>query len=239
MKWVGRVTTVMAIVVTLACETERARVVDVLAAEPSGPVTILALGDSYTIGTAVAPDKRWPAQLGDSLEAAGVDVGGVTYVAKNGWTTGDLIAAVDTFAAGSGAGTSYDLVTLLIGVNNQFGGLDIDDYAVEFESLLVGALGFAGDDTTGVVVLSIPDYGVTPVGMSLGEERIAREIDAFNDVNRAVTQRYGVDYVDVTPLSREARGDPALVARDDLHFSGEMYRRWVSLMVPTMHVSLP
>ena len=194
-------------------------------------ITILALGDSYTIGEGVTEAARWPAQLADSLAARNIVVERVTYVAQTGWTTGALLTAMEPLLT---SGVTFDLVTVLIGVNNQFAQLDIDDYGLEFEEVLAGALAFAAGDTARVIVLSIPDYGVTPVGMRFDAEKVAAEIDAFNAVNRAITDSYGIAYIDITPLSREAENDPTLVARDGLHYSGTMYARWVSLVLPAV-----
>lgn len=194
---------------------------------------ILALGDSYTIGEAVPEAKRWPQQLSDSLAAHDIDIVEITYIATTGWTTTDLQSAIDVFKAGRDRNaTSYDMVSLLIGVNNQFAGLELDLYAEEFAKLLEEAITFAADSPTRVVVISMPDYGVTPVGGSYGADRIRQEIDAYNDVNRRIADDFGARYVNITPISRRAAHDPTLIARDGLHPSGAMYAQWVALMLP-------
>lgn len=185
--------------------------------------TYLALGDSYTIGESVAENERFPIQLAERLRAEGVAIGDPEIIARTGWTTGELIAAVER-------GTyreSYDLVTLLVGVNDQFRGYPLDGYRREFAQMLDTAIQFAGGDASRVLVLSIPDWGVTPFGADYDAARVANEIDAFNAVNRELAEAAGVAYFDITAISRQAASDPSLVAGDGLHPSGEMYSLWV------------
>ncbi|WP_282298557.1 GDSL-type esterase/lipase family protein, partial [Stenotrophomonas sp. PS02289] len=118
----------------------------------------LALGDSYTIGEGVAEQGRWPVQLSAALRAAGVDIADPQIIATTGWTTDELDAGIDA-AAPQGP---FDLVTLLIGVNNQYRGRSVDEYRTQFSALLQRALGFAGQRAQRVLVLAIPDWGVTP-----------------------------------------------------------------------------
>ncbi len=210
----------------------------------SGPqeplnLRVLALGDSYTIGEAVAIHKRWPEQLADSLvslrtELLQIESVDVTYLAMTGWTTMDLRAALDN--SGESNNASYDIVSLLIGVNDQFAGFDIDLYDPAFSDLLEIAIELGGDDPGNVIVLSIPDYGATPVGQSYGAERIAREIDAYNAINYRIAVGRAVAYFDITPISRRGLDEPELVARDGLHPSGVMYAEWVSLLLPSLRV---
>lgn len=183
----------------------------------------LALGDSYTIGEGVAPSERWP-----DLLAARLGIGAPQIIAKTGWTTDELNAAIDA-AAPTGP---FDLVTLLIGVNNQYRGRDAEEYRREFAALLQRAIAFAGGVAGRVVVVSIPDWGVTPFAEGRDRAQIARDIDRFNEINREETARAGARYVDVTPVSREAANDPSLTAADNLHPSAAMYRRWVELVLP-------
>jgi lysophospholipase L1-like esterase len=192
------------------------------------PTRFLALGDSYTIGEAVGADERWPVQLTAALRARGVVIDDPTIVARTGWTTGELMAAIEA----AGIVGEYDLVSLQIGVNNQYRGDALDAYRAEFRALLELATGFAGDDPTRVVVLSIPDWGVTPFAEGRDRAQIAGEIEAFNGVNRQESQAAGIHYVDVTPVSRNAAQQPALLAADGLHPSAEMYRAWVGLLLP-------
>ena len=182
----------------------------------------LALGDSYTIGEGVAPPERWPEQLAAMLRECGVDVNEIEIVAQTGWTTDELAAGIEA-ARPSGP---YDLVSLLVGVNNQYRGRSVDEYREQFRRLLDRAIDFAGGEATRVIVLSIPDWGVTPFAEGRDREQIAREIDAFNAVNRAETTSAGARYVDITAISRQAATAPALLAHDGLHPSAQMYRRW-------------
>lgn len=190
------------------------------------PIRILALGDSYTIGTAVEPAEQWPVHLALLLRQPGWNVAEPQLVARNGWTTSELMAGIEQ-ANPTGP---FDLVTLLIGVNNQYRGLDLEDYRQEFVTLLEQAIAFAGGQPGRVLVLSIPDYSVTPFGR--GRESIAAAINRFNDANQAETERLGACYLDITPLSRQAATDPSLLAADDLHPSGKMYAQWAEMAFP-------
>ena len=192
------------------------------------PLTILALGDSYTIGTSVDFTENFPNQLVDRLHLQGLTVEAPRLIAQNGWTTQDLTNGI----ANANLQASYDLVTLLIGVNNQFQGHDIDDYRAEFRPLLAQALQFADDDPGKVIVLSIPDWGVTPFVANRDPEEIASQIDAYNAVNQAEAKAAGVHYVDVTAISRQAATDLSLLASDDLHPSPKMYAQWVDKLLP-------
>ncbi len=196
----------------------------------------LALGDSYTIGESVAPEERWPAQLGALLRAEGIDLGDPTLVATTGWTTDELWAGIDR---ANPQGT-FDLVSLLVGVNNQYRGRGRDEYREQFAALLQRAVGFAGGDPARVVVLSIPDWGVTPYAARLERDpaAVGADIDALNAINRAETGRPGAHYVDVTPFSREAAHDPSLLAADGLHPSGRMYAEWARLALPAAREAL-
>lgn len=188
----------------------------------------LALGDSYTIGEGVLEAGRFPVQLAERLCADGVDVANPEILARTGWTTDELSGGIDA----AGPVGPYDLVTLLIGVNNQYRGRPLDEYREQFRMLLQRALGFAAGERRHVIVISIPDWGVTPFAADRDRAAIAREIDAFNDVNREEADREGVRYVDITPVSRRAAAEPNLVADDGLHPSAAMYRLWVELLLP-------
>ncbi|HEX8341125.1 MAG TPA: SGNH/GDSL hydrolase family protein [Tepidisphaeraceae bacterium] len=187
----------------------------------AGAYRILALGDSYTIGQSVPEAQRWPVQLAKRLRQRGVDAGEPQIIAQTGWTTDELAAAIDA-AKPQGP---FDCVTLLIGVNNQYRGRGADAYRGEFAALLDRAIGFAGGDASRVVVVSIPDYGVTPFG-SARREKIGREIDAFNAIARDEAARRHAVFVDITPISRGGTTRPALHAEDGLHPSGEQYAAW-------------
>ena len=193
---------------------------------PDESITYLALGDSYTIGESVPVNQRWPVQLADSLKAAGLKVEAPEIIARTGWTTNELAQAIESAELAE----TYDLVSLLIGVNNQYRGYPFEQYEKEFTELIETALQFAGQDTEKVFVLSIPDYGVTPFGQSRNPEKIAEELDAYNAKAQEICEQYGIAFFDITSISREALNDPELVASDGLHPSGEMYRRWVELI---------
>jgi lysophospholipase L1-like esterase len=190
--------------------------------------TYLALGDSYTIGESVSEAERFPVQLKAALNECGIIVDSPEIVATTGWTTDELVNGI-TQADISG---TYDMVTLLIGVNNQYRGLPVENYEQEFGPILQQAIDFAGGDVNRVIVISIPDWGVTPFAEGRDREQIAMEIDAYNAVNMAISEQMGVHYVDITPISREAADSPELIANDGLHPSGEMYGRWVELLTP-------
>ncbi len=188
----------------------------------------LALGDSYTIGEGVEPDSAFPAQLADALTSGGDITIETRIIAKTGWTTGQLINAI---SEAKPEGT-FDLVTLLIGVNNQYRGLDKTQYRLEFRDLLQQAVGFAGGETKKVIVLSIPDYGVTPFAKNMNPEKIAADINAFNTINYEETGSSGAHYVEITEISRLAATDKTLLAGDSLHPSAAMYGKWVEKLLP-------
>lgn len=202
-----------------------------VSAKAQQPIRFLALGDSYTIGESVAEDGRWPMQLADSLRAKGIAVDTVTIIATTGWTTVDLMKAIDGQALEK---QGYNLVSLLIGVNDQYQGKDVGDYPGHFRQLLDSAIHYAGGDTGRVFVVSIPDYAYTPFGQSKGEEnanRISWELDAYNAINQMICQLYGVQYYYITDISRKGLDDIALVADDGLHPSGIQYGLWVKRIV--------
>lgn len=185
-------------------------------------LTYLALGDSYTIGEGVPETENFPHQTVHLLNKDGYAFGRPVIIAQTGWTTDELTAAI---AAAAPIG-NYDIVSLLIGVNNQYRGRSSAEYAGEFEGLLNKAIAYAGGRSSRVFVMSIPDWGATPFAAGRDREQIAREIDQYNAINKAVASRYGVHYIDITPGTREAATDPSLVASDNLHPSGKDYRRW-------------
>ncbi len=188
----------------------------------------LALGDSYTIGESVSADQRWPVQLQGKLVAEGIGLVAPEIVARTGWTTAELAQGIRE-ASPKG---SYDLVTLLIGVNNQYRGLDTAEYRRQFRELLAQAALFAGTQYSRVLVVSIPDWGYTPFGSSRDRSEISRAIDHFNRINYEETRKTPALYADITALSRNGIVEPQLVAPDGLHPSGEQYRRWVELLFP-------
>jgi len=195
---------------------------------PDTSYTYLALGDSYTIGESVLQEERFPVQLETVFKQNGYKMDRTKIVAKTGWTTDELASGIknETLA------TSYNLVTLLIGVNNQYRGRDSEEYRIQFKELLETAISFATNNPQNVIVISIPDYGATPFAASRNPEKIGKEIDLFNKINREETQYANARYVDITPISKQAKDKPELVAADGLHPSKEMYRLWVEQIFP-------
>lgn len=189
----------------------------------------LALGDSYTIGEAIAQDQSFPFQLAAKLNSTGVQMSPPEIIATTGWTTDELIKAIHE----KNLQQKYNLVTLLIGVNNQYRGYSIENYRAEFRELLKSALLYADNHKERVFIISIPDWGFTPFAQKSDRDtaKISSEIDAFNAVNKEEALREGVGYVDITPGSRKAAADLSLLAEDGLHPSGKMYAEWVEELI--------
>ena len=188
----------------------------------------LALGDSYTTAEGAESNDCFPVQTVSLLNAASVQFSDPEVVAQTGWTTADLLAALDHRR---NAKRSYDVVSLLIGVNNQFQARSREEYRLEFTSLLGKAVDLAGRRRSRVFVLSIPDYSVTPYGRQSGRAAsISKEIDVFNEINKSISRSLGLHYLDVTTESRMAANDPGLVASDGLHFSAKEYLRWADML---------
>ena len=192
------------------------------------PFHYLALGDSYTIGEGVPEQDRWGLQLAALLRAEGLEVNPPLTIATTGWTTAELAQAI----AAAQLPAAFDLVSLLIGVNNQYRGQSQDVYRQEFRDLLATATRLAQNKTDRVLVLSIPDWGATPFARDRDRQQIAREIDAFNAIARAEAQAAGITFIDITPLSRRFGGDLAYLASDQLHYSGKMHGAWARLALP-------
>ena len=190
-------------------------------------IRYLALGDSYTIGESIPEKERWPNQLAGLLQADDVSTE-VTIIARTGWTTDELWKGIQA----AKPEPPYDLVSLLIGVNNQYRGYDINEYREQFVFILNKSIEYARGDPNHVIVLSIPDWGVTPFAASRDSKEIAAEIDQFNSVNKEESVKVGAHYVDVTPISREAVNNPSLIASDGLHPSRKMYAEWTKLALP-------
>ncbi|MCW6028055.1 SGNH/GDSL hydrolase family protein [Stenotrophomonas sp. SRS1] len=184
----------------------------------------LALGDSYTIGEGVEPAGRWPMQLAAALRDIGVAVDDPTIIATTGWTTDELEAGIDADAPQG----PFECVSLLIGVNDQYRGRSVDEYRPRFTALLQRALAFAGDRAPRVLVLSIPDWGVTPYAVASGRDRvrIGQELDAYNAAAAAICAEHDVAFVDITDLSRQLGGESVMLAEDGLHPSATMYTLW-------------
>jgi len=186
----------------------------------------LALGDSYTIGEMVPPAESFPAQTAAMMKAGSVDFIPPRIIARTGWTTDELEAGIIAAERAEPLLAYYDFVSLLIGVNNQYRGRSVDNYKPEFENLLKKAIRLANNRPERVVVLSIPDWGVTPFAGGRDRAQIAAAIDAYNAANKEIAFRYNVHYIDITPWTREAATDPSLLSADGLHPSGKEYRRW-------------
>jgi len=196
--------------------------------------SFLALGDSYTIGESVPIYESFPYQTVQLLRNKGMSIHAAEIIAKTGWTTDELMAGIErtTFEK------SYDIVTLLIGVNNQYRGKDHSAYEKDFEKLLNKAIAFAGGNKQHVFVLSIPDWGATPFAADKDRVKIGKEIDQFNAINRKITEKTGIAYVSITEGSREATSNALLVAKDGLHPSGIEYGRWAKKLADAILQSI-
>lgn len=199
-------------------------------------IRYLALGDSYTIGEGVAENGRWPRQLAHALRGEGIALDDPRIIAATGWTTDELSAAIDE----AGLHGVFGFVSLLIGVNNQYRGRSVDEYRGEFSALLQRAVAFANNDPARVLVLSIPDWGVTPFAIQSGRDRdlIASELDAYNAAARDVCVEQGITFVDITPVSRARGAEPAMLADDGLHPSALMHAEWARLALPFARAAL-
>lgn len=194
---------------------------------------MLVLGDSYTIGQSVPVNDRWPFQLADSLVAVGVLTDTIHFIATTGWRTDELLNAISGKDLENG---NYNLVSLLIGVNNQYQERPFSQYATEFPILLDSAIRFAGGDKSHVFVVSIPDYAYTPVGQQSSDPaQVSNEIDLYNNYNKYIADSLGITYFNITGLSRLGLLQPTYVANDGLHPSTLQYSKWVELMIQNMH----
>ncbi len=198
----------------------------------------LALGDSYTIGGGGVAEDRWPARLAVALRSSGISLGEPRIIARTGWTTAELLEAIA--AASPKPPSDHALVTLLIGVNDQYRGHGVTSFRSGFEALLARAIELAANDSHRVVVVSIPDWSVMPFAQSdpRGRAAIEAEIDAFNTVARRLAAASGAAFGDVTGDSRRAAKDVSLLAADPLHPSASMYESWVSLILPAARRAL-
>ena len=195
--------------------------------------TYLALGDSYTIGQSVSENERFPAQTTALIKEQGIKIADPVYIATTGWTTEDLQTAIANRNP-----SNADVVSLLIGVNDQYRGMDTGGYAIRFSQLLDKALQLANGKKSNVFVLSIPDYSVTPFVSPDQKPRVSMQIDWFNAINKRITLAYGISYTDITPSTREAATNPALIASDNLHPSGLEYKKWADMLAPKMKLVL-
>lgn len=186
----------------------------------------LALGDSYTIGEGVPLLDSFPYQVLYHLRKNGWMAQAPEIVAKTGWTTSELLSAI----ASQPLLTDYTIVSLLIGVNNQYRGLNIGDYENEFEQLIKICIELAGNIPEHVFVLSIPDWGCTPFAKEKDAVSISRQIDGYNFLNRQITQKYKAHYLDITVSGRQVVSDAELIATDGLHPSAKEYKKWATLL---------
>lgn len=193
-------------------------------------ITYLALGDSYTVGEGVGVTESFPYQTIQLLKEEGHRCTDPEIFATTGWTSSDLRTGIKRNYFQS----SYYFVSLLVGVNDQYQGKAIHEYAENFERLLEMAIRFTEGKPAHVFVLSIPDWGVTPFAADRNCETIAQEIDAFNTVNETVTRRHNVTYINITAISREAVDNPLLLAPDQLHPSGAAYALWAERLAAEM-----
>lgn len=207
---------------------------DTTTAIPATGLKFLALGDSYTIGQSVEESARFPAQTVELLKMQKIEVTKLKYIATTGWTTGNLLAAIDK----QKPARDFDIVTLLIGVNDQYHYRDTSGYRNKFSQLLIKAIDFARGNKHHVFVLSIPDYSVTPFVDEADKASVSVQIDEFNVINKDVALQNGVAYVDITASTRRAATDPSLIANDRLHPSAKEYAHWTELLVPVIKEGL-
>jgi lysophospholipase L1-like esterase len=220
----------------LACVKKEAPTVNPpLVTPPPSPViyTWLALGDSYTIGQGVNQNERFPAQTVAALLQSGIQVQAPTYIATTGWTTGNLQNGISNSNP-----NKHSVVSLLIGVNDQYQRRDTTGYRQRFTELLVKGIELANGKKQNVFVLSIPDYSVTPFAASFDTAQVRKEIDWFNQINLQVTKQYDCLYLDITPSTREGRTNRSLIASDGLHPSGAEYKRWADRLAPMVAQAL-
>ena len=189
---------------------------------------MLNLGDSYTIGEAVPSEENFPHQLATQLNKSGIEISSPEIIAITGWTTDELKSGIKE----NPPIPPYDLVTLLIGVNNQYRGRSIDEYRIQFRELLNDAIKYANNNSSHVIVVSIPDWGVMPFAEGRDRKKIAEEIDAFNKVNEEEAAHSGTHYINITNISRDATTNTELIASDGLHPSGKQYSLWTEKIFP-------
>lgn len=217
----------------LGCTTKGSKIKAQLKDDPTS-LSYLALGDSYTIGESVAEELRWPVQLAKKLSDSGTPVDPPRIIATTGWTTDELQSAI----AQAGVESTYDLVSLLIGVNNQYREYPFEQYEKEFSELLETAIEISGNRQNRVFVVSIPDYGVTPFGQKKEPAKIAVELDRYNAKAKEISEDRGVIFINITDISKNALNDSSLVADDQLHPSGKMYTQWVERIFPALRALL-
>ncbi len=186
-------------------------------------LSYLALGDSYTIGESVEENYRWPVLLANELNNQGISIQAPVIIAKTGWRTDELIAALKQHEFDE----KYDIISILIGVNNQYQGKDLATYKSDLLALIELATNYSKRGKSGVFAFSIPNYGVTPFAAK-DEKRISKEIAEWNKAYKTVMEELGIQFYDITPISIEAKYDQSLIAKDGLHPSEKMYKAWVN-----------
>ena len=198
-------------------------------------LTYLALGDSYTIGEGVNASDRYPMQLVQEWnKAAKKPFASPLIIAKTGWTVDELEAGIQATTI---AAEGYDLVTLLIGVNNQYRGRTVESYTLDFEKMLQRAIAFARGNKAHVIVLSIPDWGVTPFAISKGVNpaQVAKQIDDYNEKKKEICEKYGIKFIDITVEYRVNGGLPEGVVEDQLHPSKLIYGQWMGKLLKELN----
>ena len=191
------------------------------------------MGDSYTVGQGVQVAERFPHITAALLRQQNIHLSDPQYIAMTGWTATNLQNAINQTSLGT-----YDVVSLLVGVNDQYQGLDTAGYRIRFTQLINKAILLAGNNPKKVFILSIPDYSATPFTPVAVKARISSEIDNFNAINKQITLGYNIAYIDITSLTREVVNDPSLLAGDGLHYSGKEHQKWAELLAPLIKASL-
>lgn len=207
---------------------------DRTATEPATSAKYLALGDSYTIGQSVQETERFPSQTVRLLRAQNINISDVAYIATTGWTTTNLLSALSLQKPVK----DFDIVSLLIGVNDQYQQRDRAGYSERFSALLNIAVDLARGRKSRVFVLSIPDYSVTPFVQEGEKTLVTMQIDLFNAINKEITLQNNITYIDITPSTRRAANDASLIANDGLHPSSEEYAVWANMLAPLIKKAL-
>lgn len=207
---------------------------DTTATLPVTGAKYLALGDSYTIGQSVEDTECFPAQTVQLLKAAHINVNDPQYIATTGWTTTNLISAINS----QNPAKDFDIVTLLIGVNDQYQHRDTNEYRTFFTELLNKSIDLAAGKKTHVFVLSIPDYSATPFVNAANKASVSAQVDEFNAINKEITLQNSITYIDITPSTRQAADDASLIANDGLHPSGKEYAVWAGMLAPLIKNAL-
>ena len=233
------ITLLLFALLSIACKESNNEIPTTSNPVPNNPETgkgkrYLALGDSYTIGQSVSIPERWPVIMAKDLSNQNVKVLPPDIIAVTGWTTANLLAAIEN----DNPPKNYDLVSLLIGVNNQYQGQSIDTFRKEFKQLLQKSTELAYGDSKHVFVLSIPDWGVSRYGAGYDRKEIAKEIDQFNKVVEEECASAKILFINITEISRTALNNPSMIASDGLHFSGQMHQLWVDTALPQVKTRL-